>query len=495
MSHPKPADETAEGAEFPLEAPVLIGFGVTGQAVATALVKRGISPTVVEDRPSTTTAELAHDLGVALVAEPDEAELSAVIAKASCLLPSPGVPDHHPSFALAKEHEVTVFSEFDLAREWDTRPIAAITGTNGKTTVTMMVTEALNQSGHRAEAVGNTEVPLVAAIDDPATDVFVVEASSFRLGHSHRFGPQVAAWLNFAPDHLDAHASLDGYEQAKASIWSNLPDAALIVANADDPVVMRNLPTDGRTSLRIERFSLALSSTEPVEWHVQSATGLLADGTIVGPVGPVVVVADLPRRQPHDVANALAAAAIAVGAGASIDGVRTMLTGFAGLPHRLELVGSKNGIVWYNDSKATVPHATVVAVSGFESVVLIAGGRNKGLAMDALAETVPPVRAVVATGDAAEEIASIYEPLVPVVRATSMGEAVEQAENLAEPGDAVVLSPACTSYDWYRNYGERGLDFIDLVKKNVLNKPVAAESFDDSSAPEMDAPEKRVTGE
>ena len=267
------------------------------------------------------------------------------------------------------------------------------------------------------------------------------------------------------------------------------------MANADDPVVMRNLPADGRTSLRIERFSSALSSTEPVEWHVQSATGLLLDGTIVGPVGPVVAVADLPRRQPHDVANALAASAIAMGAGASIEGVRTMLTGFTGLPHRLELVGSNNGIVWYNDSKATVPHATVVAVSGFDSVVLIAGGRNKGLAMDALAETVPPVRAVVATGDAAEEIASIYEPLVPVVRATSMGEAVEQAENLAEPGDAVVLSPACTSYDWYRNYGERGLDFIDLVKKNVLNKPASAEPVDDSGAPEMDALEKRVTGE
>ncbi|MDH3293383.1 MAG: UDP-N-acetylmuramoyl-L-alanine--D-glutamate ligase [Acidimicrobiia bacterium] len=451
-------------ATLPLDAPVIVGFGVTGQAVAAALVKRGFVPTVVEDRPKPSTGEQAEALGVELIAAPSAVALEQVVLSASALLPSPGVPDHHPAFQLAAEHGVPILSEFDLAHQWDDRPIVAITGTNGKTTVTMMVTEALVTSGRRAEAVGNTEVPLVAAIDDPSTEVFVVEASSFRLGHSRRFSPTVAAWLNFAPDHLDAHVSLEAYEQAKASIWSHLPEGALVVANADDPVVTGHLDRVDRSRVEVQRFSM----TEPVEWRLEPASAPLAEATLVGPEGPLVAVADLPRRQPHDVANALAASAIALGGGATAEGVVAMLRGFIGLPHRLEFLGSADGVAWYNDSKATVPHATVVAVSGFDSVVLIAGGRNKGLSMAMLASTVPPVRAVVATGDAADEIATVFGPKVPVERATSMDEAVELARGLAGPGDVVVLSPACTSFDWYANYGERGRHFVELVKAKIL---------------------------
>lgn len=454
-------------SHLPIEAPLLVGFGVTGRAVARALVDRGIEPVVVDDRPNTESEAAAAHLELELVAAPSEAQLDNLVGEASALLPSPGLPDHHPVFRLARAQGVPVLSEFDLARAWDDRPILAITGTNGKTTVTMMVTDMLRRSGIEAEAVGNTEVPLVAAIDNPAIETFVVEASSFRLAHSRRFSPRVAAWLNFAPDHLDAHQSLDVYERAKASIWSHLTEGSVAIANADDPVVMAHAAALAGGPARLERFSLA----DRVEWSVDhEAGGDPSAAVLSGPDGPLLAVADLTRSQPHDVANALAAAAIASAGGADLDAVCGTLTSFAGLPHRLEPVGTADGVTWYNDSKATVPHATVVAVAGFDSVVLIAGGKNKGLAMDSLASTVPPVRAVVATGAATAEIAAVFDSLVPVERAESMEEAVDLARKLARPGDVVVLSPACTSFDWYANYAERGRDFTRLVHERVLDQ-------------------------
>jgi UDP-N-acetylmuramoylalanine--D-glutamate ligase len=444
---------TGPPADLDLASPAIIGFGVVGRALAGALLDRGHRPVVVEDRPSDAARAAAAGIGLELIEAPSRPELAEVLAGASVLLPSPGVPDHHPSFELAAGLGLAVRSEFDLAALWDRRPLVAITGTNGKTTVTTVVTDALNRSGRPAAAVGNTDVPLVSAIADPAVEVFVVEASSFRLGHSQRFSPQVATWLNFAPDHLDAHASLDGYERAKASIWAHLGTGAVAIANADDPVVMRHVPTRSR----VQRFSLRDTSAE---WH-------LAGGQLAGPGGPLVGIDQLARSQPHDLANGLAAAATSIAAGASESAAAAAISSFAGLAHRLELVGNWDGVAWYNDSKATVPQATLAAVGGFASVVLIAGGRNKGLALDELRATVPPVRHVVAIGDAADEVAAAFAGTVPVSVAGDMGQAVSEARRAAVPGDAVLLSPGCTSYDWYRNYEERGDDFADLVRRKV----------------------------
>lgn len=436
--------------DIDLTTPIIIGFGVVGRAVAAALVKRGSKPIVVEDRPTDDARDRARILGVELVEAPSAATLASAMARASVVLPSPGVPDSHACFAVANDAGLEVRSEFDLARLWDDRPIAAITGTNGKTTVTMMVTDALNAAGTTAAAVGNTDVPLVEAIDDPQVEVFVVEASSFRLGHSAHFSPDVATWINFAPDHLDAHESLETYRQAKASIWRELNPDAVVIANADDPVVISHLPASGARQL----FSLTDSKAD---WRV-------SDGNLVGPGGPFATIADLVRSQPHDLANHLAAAATAFAAGADMAAISDTIRSFAGLPHRLEFVGEWDEVSWYNDSKATVPQATEVAVAGFESVVLIAGGRNKGLSLDGLSQTVPPVRHVVAIGDAATDVTALFEGRVPVTGAADMAAAIEAAATAAEPGDAVLLSPGCTSYDWYPNYVERGLDFCRLVR-------------------------------
>jgi len=442
--------------ELPLAAVVVIGLGVTGQAVVQALQAHGIAVSVVDDHPSDEVRAAAASLGVDLLEGLTELDLATVLAGSDALLPSPGVPDRHPAFVAADRAGVPVLSEFDLAARWDHRPIVAITGTDGKTTVTTMVTEMLTASGRRAVACGNTDTPLVEAIADPATEVFVVEASSFRLGHSRRFRPDVAVWLNFAPDHLDVHDSLSAYEAAKARIWSDLREGeGLAVANAEDPVVLANRNASADTVT----FGLEGSDADAT---VVGGRLCLPDGT------SILAVDELPRALPHDVANALAASVAAVAAGADLDAVRSVLRSFRGLPHRVQLVTEADGVRWYDDSKATTPHATLAAVSGFDSVVLLAGGRNKGLDLRPLADAVPPIRAAIAMGDAAEEVADALDGRCPVERVTTgMADVVAAAARLAAPGDAVLLSPGCTSFDWFRSYSERGDAFAAEVRALV----------------------------
>jgi UDP-N-acetylmuramoylalanine--D-glutamate ligase len=439
---------------------LVVGLGVTGAAVARALMAHGHGVVVADAAAGPAARAAAADLGLDLVEAPATEELSAVVAGADAVLPAPGIPARHPLFAAARAAGVPVLSEFDLASWWDDRPLLAITGTDGKTTVTTLVRDMLLASGLAAVAVGNTPVPLVAAIDDPATDLFVVEASSFRLEHSQRFAPAVGTWLNFAPDHLDSHPDLASYEAAKARIWRDQSVEQVAVGNADDPVVARHLAD---APARHVTFGLAGGA------DFRLVGGAAHGGRLTGPgegrAGAVEIarVEELPRALPHDIANGLAAAATALAGGASIEGVRRALLDFGGLPHRVALVGEAGGVRFYDDSKATTPHAAATAVAGFGSVVLIAGGRNKGLDLGVLAESAGRIRAVVAIGEAAPEVAAAFDGVRPVTRAGSMDEAVRVAVDLARPGDAVLLSPGCASFDWYGSYGERGDDFARAV--------------------------------
>jgi UDP-N-acetylmuramoylalanine--D-glutamate ligase len=434
---------------------IVLGLGVTGQAVARALVARGVGAVLVDDRPGEAAHRAAEELGLELVEAPDEAQLGQLMDEVGALVASPGIPERHAAFALAEATGVPVVGELDLAAAWDLRPCVAITGTNGKTTVTALVTAMLNASGVHAIDAGNTEVPLVAAIEDPNPDVFVVEASSFRLAPLRRFRPKASAWLNFAPDHLDVHRDLAAYEAAKANLWARAEGGDLAVANADDAVVMAHAPSRAR----VETFGLA----HDADWRVERGRLVQPDGT------DLLAISDLPRTLPHDVANALAATATARGGGASLDGARHALTTFSGLPHRVTPVGEADGVSWYDDSKATAPHATAAAVSSFDSVVLIAGGRNKGLDLGPLAELAPRLRAVVAIGDAAPEVVAVFDGVVPVSTADSMPAAVTAARRAARRGDAVLLSPGCASFDWYGSYAERGDDFARAVRAELAS--------------------------
>jgi UDP-N-acetylmuramoylalanine--D-glutamate ligase len=440
---------------------LVVGFGVTGAAVARALVDHGEDVVAVDDRPGPGAFEAASELGLELIAGPDHGALGDLVRGAAALLPAPGLPATHPAFELAREHGTPVLSEFDLAARWDDRPLLAITGTDGKTTVTTLTCEMLEASGLAAQAVGNTPVPLVAAIADPTIDVFVVEASSFRLDHSRRFSPAVGTWLNFAPDHLDNHRSLDEYEAAKARIWRDQQDHQVAIGNLDDPVVARHLAA---APARRVGFGVGPAAAAAV-----GGAYTVTDGVLVTAAGEELApVADLPRAFPHDLLNGLAAAATALAGGGSVEGARAALCGFRGLPHRVELVGEAGAVRWYDDSKATTPHAVLAAVEAFPSLVLIAGGRNKGLDLSALAAVSDRTRAVVAIGDAASEVVAAFAPTgVPVWPAASMDEAVALAAAAAEPGDAVLLSPGCASFDWYRSYGDRGDDFARAVREHL----------------------------
>jgi UDP-N-acetylmuramoylalanine--D-glutamate ligase len=437
----------------------IIGFGITGQAVARALADGGAPPIVFDDAGSAQARAAAAEIGVVLEPTPPTASLAARLAGCDLVVPSPGVPVSHPVYAAARAAGVPVRAEIELAAQMAARnggpKVIAITGTNGKTTVTTLVTAMLAASGNAVVAAGNIGMPMIEAVASPV-EIVVAEVSSFQLQFTETFRPAVSCWLNLAPDHLDWHPSLAHYRSAKARIWANQGHGDTAVVNADDPEVSA-AATEIPEGVQILRFS------------IQSGAGFHSEGDrLVGPEGETLIpVAELPRALPHDLANALAATAVARSAGATLAGCRTGLATTRPLPHRVAFVGEADGVCWYDDSKATTPASVLAAVAGFSSVLLIAGGRNKGLDLGALAATVPPVRAVIAIGEAAAEVEAAFAGLVPVESADSMRAAVQAATRLTRPGDTVLLSPGCASFDWYTSYAARGEDFATIVTQHL----------------------------
>jgi UDP-N-acetylmuramoylalanine--D-glutamate ligase len=441
------------------ELALVVGMGRSGEAVASHLLARGWRVVAVDDAPGPAGRERARVLGVELVEGPDEDALQRLVGEADLIATSPGVPVRHPVFRVAAERSVPVLGEIELAWRDIDRPVVAVTGTNGKTTVTTLIARMLVESGVAAIAAGNIGLPLSSAVGREV-DVVVAEVSSFQLQFVDGFRPAVAVWLNLAADHLDWHPDVDAYAAAKARIWERQKDDDVAVVNADDPVVMAAAAS---APARVVTFGLGRSERVP-EWSVIGKM-------LRGPVGVVVGVDELPRAQPHDLANALAAAAAASAVGATVEGMRAALLGFEGLPHRLELVAVSHGVKWYDDSKATNPHAAAAAVAGFASVVLIAGGRNKGLDLSALAGAAGPVRSVIAIGEAADDVSRAFEGVRPVRLASSMDEAVRLAADEAQPGDVVLLAPGCASFDWYESYAQRGDDFARAVRSLLEETP------------------------
>ena len=429
---------------------LVLGLGVTGEAVARQLLRRGDPVILADDRGGDAAESRARGLGLALA---DREQALRAVGEVDVLLPSPGVPFSHPAIQAALSRGIPVWSEFELAARWDRRPVVAVTGTNGKTTVTTLVTDMLVEGGRKVVAAGNNELPLVDALDLPGVEAFVVEASSFRLQFSETFRPAVGVWLNLSPDHLDWHPSLEHYVAAKARIWAAQGPDDVAVANAEDPVVLAHAH---RAPARTITFGHDRGDFAVVEGELRSSR----HGSIVG-------VGELPRRLPHDLTNALAASAAALSFGADPAACAAVLRRFEGLPHRVRLVGDAGGVRWFDDSKATTPASVVVAVSGFASVVLIAGGRNKGLDLGVLRPLAPRLRGVVAIGEAAPAVQEAFAGAAPVSPAASMEEAVARAAAMARPGDAVLLSPGCASYDWYANYGQRGDHFARAVRAHI----------------------------
>jgi UDP-N-acetylmuramoylalanine--D-glutamate ligase len=315
-----------------------------------------------------------------------------------------------------------------------------------------MATAMIRESGGRVAAVGNTETPLIAALDDPV-DAFVVECSSFRLALTSRFRVDAGVWLNIAPDHLDWHHTFDSYRDAKARIWSAARADDVAIAPISDPGI---LATARASKARVVTFGSS------------GGDYTVRDGVLLAAGRELLPASKMRRSLPHDQTNALAASAAVLETGtASKSGVVSALESFTPSHHRIEFVGTARGVSWYDDSKATSPHAASTALRGFASIVLIAGGRNKGLDLGQLVEAGAAVKAVVGIGESGPEITGHFAGRCPTTTATSMAEAVERAAAFATHGDVVLLSPACTSFDWYRNYEERGRDFVRCVREHL----------------------------
>ena len=439
----------------------MFGLGVAGMAVANALHQRGETVILADDEATQQHQDFARALSCEFVDLSNKSAVPKILERVYRLAPAPGISENHHVITTARQMGLTISSELELAynieeqRNGGPRPMLGITGTDGKTTTTLMTAAMLHAAGHKSMAVGNTDTPLIAALETD-TQVFAVECSSFRLANCEHFRTRASVWLNLAPDHLDWHDSMESYAAAKAQLWAHTKPGDIAVSPVDDALI-----------LRIAQQSTARTVTFGAvegDYHAQ-------DGRLNTPHGSIMNVSEMKRSMPHDITNALAAAAISIESGlVEPSHVARALSEFDNAPHRIEFVEVIDGVKWFNDSKATSPHASAVAIRSFQNIVLIAGGRNKDLDLSELADQPERVKSVVAIGDDAQEIEKAFDGVCRVVRGGSMKEAVRLARTLAKSGDVVLLSPACTSYDWYNNYMERGEDFKQCVRNEAKLK-------------------------
>ncbi|MET7465651.1 UDP-N-acetylmuramoyl-L-alanine--D-glutamate ligase [Nonomuraea sp. NPDC005501] len=446
------------------------GLGVSGIAVAEVLAARGEQVVVVEaaegERQLRAAAELAP-LGV-------EVRFAAAgLPEGVTRLVTTGWAPHHPLIAAALRAGVEVVGEVELA--WRLRPAGAapwlaLTGTNGKTTAVRMLTSILLASGRRALAVGNVGEPVIRAVTRTSGepyDVLAVELSSFQLHWSGSLAPLAAAVLNVAPDHLDWHGSMEAYAAAKGRVFER---AGTVVYNADDPEAARLAePYPGAVG-----FTLRV----PRPGQVGVVEDLLVDRAFVAdPVEAaeeLATLADVRPLAPHNVANALAAAALARAAGVPASAVRQGLRDFVPDPHRIAHVARIGEVDYVDDSKATNPHAAAAALSAYPSIVWVAGGQLKGADVDDLVRRAAPrLRGAVLLGADRGVIAEAlarHAPNVPVVDIPAqdtgaMDRVVTEAARLARPGDTVLLSPAGASLDMFAGYPARGEAFARAVRE------------------------------
>jgi UDP-N-acetylmuramoylalanine--D-glutamate ligase len=373
---------------------------------------------------------------------------------------SPGMRPTTPLLAAAAATGIAVWGEVELA--WRLRPFGqewlAITGTNGKTTTTQMLGAILAAAGLSSATAGNIGAPLVeVALGEggSAPDVLAVELSSFQLHYTKTLAPRAGAVLNLAADHLDWHGSMQAYAADKARVWGPVYAETTAIVNADDPQV------------------LALRAGKPaVTFGFHGAGVTVEDGYLVDHAyggGQLVRLDALAVPGAHNVANALAAAALARAYGIAPEVIGAALSSFRLGTHRNELITNAAGVAYVNDSKATNPHAAAASLGAYPSVVWIGGGLNKGLGFDELVQQAAShLRAVVLIGRCADEIADAlarHAPKIPVSRASSMDDAVVAAARLARPGDTVLLAPAAASMDMFRDYAARGDAFAVAARR------------------------------
>jgi len=433
------------------------GAARSGIAASELLATRGARVTLSDTRADVPDAEPLRRLGVELELGGHRTE---TFTESDLVVMSPGVPPDQPVISQARERGVPIIGELELASRWLLGRIVAITGTKGKSTTTELTGRILQAAGFKVTVGGNIGSPLSAqVIDSTPETVHVVEASSFQLEQIDAFHPWIAVLLNFSADHLDRHPTVEAYGAAKARVFENQVADDWAVINADDPAVLE-LARKGRARTRLfaRRAVIERGTTVEDGWIVDKRS----DGVV-----PLVPLDAIHLLGPHLVSDVMAAATVGAIAGAAPAAVTAAVESFHGLEHAMELVAEIDGVRFVNDSKATNVEAALRSIESFEAgLVPIVGGRFKGGDLRVLREPLKArARAVVAIGEATPLVREALAGAIEVHPAGTLEEAVQRAFELARPAGVVLLAPACSSFDMFRDYADRGRKFKENVRK------------------------------
>jgi UDP-N-acetylmuramoylalanine--D-glutamate ligase len=449
---------------------LVVGLARTGVSVSLFAAAYGATVTATDEKPESQLRETAERLRAVGVTLELGGHPPAIFFEQDLIVTSPGVPANLAPMALAQVAGIPVWSEVELAWRYLRGKVVAITGSNGKTTTTSLVAHILESAGIPTLVGGNIGKPLISLVES-STDstVTVAEVSSFQLESIEAFRPEIGVMLNLSPDHLDRYASFADYATAKMRLFENQLERDIAVLNADDPEVTKRMPAKSHVFWFSRQKRVAQGA-------------FLAGEQIIfrhdGAETPIAKRSDILLRGAHNVENVLAACAAAYLAGASPASIAKAVKTFRGVEHRLEYAGEIGGAQFYNDSKATNVDAALKAIEAFGGpLIVILGGKDKGSPYTPLAE---PLRArarkAVLIGESAEKIARELGDAVPWVEAGTLERAVKIAAADAQPGDVVLLAPACSSFDQFQDYEHRGRAFKQFVQQ--LSEPVSEAASD-----------------
>lgn len=433
---------------------LIIGLGQTGLSCVRFLIKQGYTVAVMDTReqpPGLVTLQTEYPEVIVHVGGLD----SHWLLQADVIVISPGVDPRLPEIVSAREAGIQLVGDIELFARYANAPIVAITGSNGKSTVTTLLAEMVEEAGQAMRVGGNLGTPALDLICEPAPNFYIVELSSFQLETVTSLNAFAATVLNVSPDHLDRYDSVEDYQIAKARIFNG--DGVMVI-NRDD-VIVNQLVRLGRNQIG---FSLEVSEGVDFGLINQNGKQWLAEGNQA-----LIAVEDLKIVGKHNIANALAALALGSVMGLSMTGMLAALKHYPGLPHRCRLVADNKNIRWFNDSKATNVGASIAAIEGLEAsgkIILIAGGEGKEQDFSPLTNILQQhVSAVILIGRDGKLIADVVPKGVETYYATTMLDAVTQARAIAPMDSCVLLSPACASFDMFSGYAERGNAFESAV--------------------------------
>lgn len=438
---------------------LVLGLGVSGISIIKALNKTGARITVSDDKDEDAlkdTLNMIKDIPIRKCLNKEDIDFNDI----DLVIKSPGIPPSNNLVRKAIDKNIEVITDIELAyRLSPSENIIAITGTNGKTTTTILTGEVIKSSGYNTYLTGNIGTPILEKIVDASKeDVFVVEVSSFQLEHTKFFKPKISLILNITPDHLDWHGSFDNYKNSKLKVFANQSENDYTVLNYDDEIL--------RTINDLESNIIWFSINEKLEKgiYLEGEFIVINDGKNVH---KLISCNDLKIPGKHNLQNALGSLGILYSMGIDLDIIADVFKTFEGVEHRIEYVASKKGIKFYNDSKGTNIDASIKAIEAVKSpIILIAGGYDKGSEFEEFIKAFKnKVKALVLLGETREKIkkAAISQDFNHIFLVEDMKEAVELSYEIGEEGDNVLLSPACASWGMYNNFEERGKDFKNYV--------------------------------